>query len=201
LENILGYIKNRAQWMQLMKAKTIILKLTEGLKNNNNNNINSTNNTISKYKIIINNEIYSQNSKTYNKTDLSKNKISSLDSDEKIFKDLDKEMGNSKSNIVKGNNNNNQNNIKNSNNNNNKINNQKNNNNKKDSFGLSDLSYFDTSNKKKYEFPSRSIGEFPTGAKSIESTFTQKIFKGLQDNFRRLFTDVYLRFITEEDDV
>ena len=199
LENILGYIKNRAQWMQLMKAKTIILKLTEGLKNNNNNNINSTNNTISKYKIIINNEIYSQNSKTYNKTDLSKNKISSLDSDEKIFKDLDKEMGNSKSNIIKGNNNNNQNNIKNSNNNNNKINNQKNNNKKKDSFGLSDLSYFDTSNKKKYEFPSRSIGEFPTGAKSIESTFTQKIFKGLQDNFRRLFTDVYLRFITEED--
>ena len=202
LENILGYIKNRAQWMQLMKAKTIIMKLTEGLKNKNNNDISSTNNTISNYKIINNNEIYSSNSKTYNKIDFTKNKISSLDSDEKIFKDLDKEMGYSKSNnntynTIKGNNNN-PNNIK-SNNNNNKINIQQKNSNKKDSFGLSDLSYFDTSNKKKYELPSRSIGEFPTGAKSIESSFTQKIFKGLQDNFRRLFTDVYIRFITEEE--
>ena len=42
--------------MQLMKAEAIILKLTEGLKNNNtNNNITlNANNTISKYKIIDN---------------------------------------------------------------------------------------------------------------------------------------------------
>ena len=97
LENILGYIRNRAQWMQLMKAKTIIMKLTEGLKNNNTANIISTNNTISKYHIIKNNEIYSISSKTYNKIETPKIKISSMDSDEKIFKDLDKEMGNSKS--------------------------------------------------------------------------------------------------------
>ena len=206
LENILGYIKNRAQWMQLMKAKTIIMKLTEGLKNNNSNDINSTKNTISKYKIISNNDINSINSKTYNKIDFTNNKISSLDSDEKIFKDLDKEMGNSKSTLNPYNNNKGKNmnliNAKNNNINNNKINNQNkiNKTGRSSSLGLSsELSYFDTKNKKKFELQSRSIGEFPTGAKSIESSFTQKIFKGLQDNFRRLFTDIYIRFITEEE--
>jgi hypothetical protein len=82
-----------------------------------------------------------------------------------------------------------------------------NNNNQKDinkrdkssSLGLSDLSFFDTKNKKKTEYGSRSIGEFPTGAKSIESSFSQKIFKGLQDNFRRLFNDLYFRFTTEDE--
>ena len=47
LENTLGYIKNRAQWMQLMKAKNMIMKLTEGLKNMERNysiNINNLNN-------------------------------------------------------------------------------------------------------------------------------------------------------------
>jgi hypothetical protein len=46
---------------------------------------------------------------------------------------------------------------------------------------------------------SRSIGEFPTGAKSIEASFTQKLFKGLQTNFRNLFSDIYFRFTKEED--
>ena len=46
---------------------------------------------------------------------------------------------------------------------------------------------------------SRSIGEFPTGAKSIEASFTQKLFKGLQGNFRNLFSDIYFRFTKEED--
>ena len=217
LENILGYIQNRAQWMQLMKAKTMIMKLTEGLKNNNivnNISINNTN-TISKYNINQNNEIYSINSKTNNKIETTKNKISSMDSDEKIFKDLDKEMGNSKStfntyNTPTKKQNNNKNNFnainvkKNVIDNNNKINNNNNNikinkNNKSSSLGLSDLSLFNTNNNKKMDLPSRSIGEFPTGAKSIESSFTQKIFKGLQGNFRKLFTDLYFRFITEEE--
>ena len=91
LENILGYIKNRAQWMQLMKAKAIIMKLTEGLKNYSNNNISTNNNTMNKYKILKNNEIYNYNNRTNNA------KISSMYSDEKIYKDLDKEMGKSKS--------------------------------------------------------------------------------------------------------
>jgi len=46
---------------------------------------------------------------------------------------------------------------------------------------------------------SRSIGEFPTGAKSIEASFTQKLLKGLQGNFRHLFTDIYVRFTKEEE--
>ena len=211
LENTLGYIKNRAQWVQLMKAKTIIMKLTEGLKNNNTNNINKNNNNIiNKYKIISksNNEIYSMNSKTYNKNETINNKISSMDSDEKIFKDLDKEMGNTKTTFNTYNTINNQNinsnrkNIKKNNTNTNRINNKNNILNKKEqnsTFGLSDLSCFDIKNKKQYDLPSRSIGEFPTGAKSIEASFTQKIFKGLQDNFRKLFSDLYLRFITEEE--
>ena len=208
LENILGYIKNRAQWMQLMKAKTIILKLTEGLKNNNTNNnitLNTNNNTISKYKIINNNnEIYSMNSKTYNKSDITKNKISSMDSEEKIFKDLDKEIGNSKStlNTYTNNNNINPNNIKRNtvyNKSNNKNQNIVNKRDRSSTLGLSDLSCLDNKNKKKLDFNSRSIGEFPTGAKSIEASFTQKLFKGLQDNYRKLFTDLYLRFTKEEE--
>ena len=206
LENILGYIKNRAQWMQLMKAKTIIMKLTEGLKNYSNNNI-SNNNTISKYKIIRNNEIYSLNSKTYN-VELTKNKISSMDSDEKIFKDLDKEMGNTKSTINTYNNtikNKNALNLvkKNSMTKNNNINNKNqnviNNRDKSSSLGLSDLSFFDKNNKKKIDYGSRSIGEFPTGTRSIESCFSQKIFKGLQNNFRKLFNDLYFRFTADDE--
>lgn len=199
LENILGYIKNRAQWMQLMKAKAIIMKLTEGLKNYSSNNISTNNNTMNKYKILKNNEIYNYNNKTYN------GKISSMDSDEKIFKDLDKEMGNSKSTFNTYNNNTMKNkNISNNGkkNNINNINNNQKDINKRDkssSLGLSDLSFFDTKNKKKAEYGSRSIGEFPTGAKSIESSFSQKIFKGLQDNFRRLFNDLYFRFTAEEE--
>ena len=205
LENILGYIRNRAQWMQLMKAKTIIMKLTEGLKYNNTANIISTNNTISKYHIIKSNEIYSINSKTYNKIEKSKIKISSMDSDEKIFKDLDKEMGNSKStfntyNITSKKKNQNKFNINAKNIKKNNIDNNKiNKNNKSPSLCLSDLSFFDTKNKKKFDLPSRSMGEFPTGIKSIESSFTQKIFKGLQGNFRKMFSDLYFRFITEEE--
>ena len=216
LENTLGYIKNRAQWMQLMKAKTIIMKLTEGLKNNNtNNNISTNTNITNNYKILSNNEIYSVNSRTYNKNDPIKYKISSIDSEEKIFKDLDKEMGNTKSTFNTYNTINNQNinsnrkntiknntNIKKNYTNTNRINSRNNIINKKDkssSIGLSDLSCFDNKNKKKYDLPSRSIGEFPTGAKSIEASFTQKIFKGLQGNFRKLFSDLYLRFITEEE--
>ena len=202
LENILGYIKNRAQWMQLMKAKTIIMKLTEGLKNNNSSNISTNNNnTFSQYNILKNNEIYSFNNKTYNKNESNKNKISSMDSEERIFKDLDKEIGNSKTTLNTNNININPKKInKNPENkkkkkNKNKINKKK----KSSSLGLSDLSFFDKKNKNKSDLPSRSIGEFPTGAKSIESSFTQKIFKGLQGNFRRLFNDLYLRFITEEE--
>ena len=70
---------------------------------------------------------------------------------------------------------------------------------KSTSLGLSDMSFFDSKNKEKFDFPSRSIGEFPTGAKSIESSFTQKLFKGFKDNLRKLFTDLYLRFTTEEE--
>ena len=210
LENILGYIKNRAQWMQLMKAKTIILKLTEGLKNNNSSSINNistkaNNNTLSQYNILKNNEIYSFNNTT-KKNESNKNKISSLDSEEKIFKDLDNEIGNSKTTPNNYNPKSTKNiNINSKNIQKNKINeNKKNNNiiNKKDkssSLGLSDLSFFDKKNKNKMDLPSRSIGEFPTGAKSIESSFTQKLFKGLQGNFRRLFNDLYLRFVTEEE--
>ena len=207
LENILGYIKNRAQWMQLMKAKTIIMKLTEGLKNNKtNSNITlNTNNTISQYKIINNNnEIYSINGKTLNKSEITKNKISSMDSEEKIFKDLDKEIGNSKSNINVKNNitNINPNRVRRNTANNKVINKNQNIKNKRDrssTLGLSDLSCFDTKNRKKSDLNSRSIGEFPTVAKSIEASFTQKLFKGLQDNYRKLFTDLYLRFTREED--
>ena len=205
LENILGYIRNRAQWMQLMKAKTIIMKLTEGLKNYSNNNI-SNNNTISKYKIIRNNEVFSFNNKTYS-IDPTKNKISSMDSDERIFKDLDKEMGNSKSTLNTYNNTIKDKNIskvikKNTminNNINNKNQNKINKGDKSSSLGLSDLSFFDKNNKKKIDFGSRSIGEFPTGAKSIESIFSQKIFKGLQDNFRKLFNDLYFRLTADEE--
>ena len=210
LENILGYIKNRAHWMQLMKAKTIIMKLTEGLKNNNsisNNAINTNNtiNTISQYKIVNNNnEIHSINSQIYNKTEINKNKISSMDSEEKIFKDLDKEIGNSKSTLKNYNNVTSRNpDNKRRNTFNNKINNKNQTiSNKRDrssTLGLSDLSCFDTKNKKKVDFNSRSIGEFPTGAKSIEASFTQKLFRGLQDNYRKLFTDLYIRFTKEED--
>jgi len=199
LENILGYIRNRAQWMQLMKAKAIIMKLTEGLKNYSNNNISTNNNTMNKYKILKNNEICNLN-KTYN-MEMTKNKISSMDSDEKIFKELDKEMGNSKStyntynnNTMKNKNSSKKNSI------NNNINNQKdiNKRDKSSSLGLSDV-FYDTKNKKRAEYGSRSIGEFPTGAKSIESSFTQKIFKGLQDNFRKLFNDLYFRFTAEDE--
>ena len=211
LENILGYIKNRAHWMQLMKAKTIIMKLTEGLKNNNSisniatNANNNTINTISQYKIMNNNnEIHSMNSQMYNKTIINKNKISSMDSEEKIFKDLDKEIGNSKS-ILKTYNNVTNINTDNKRRNtfNNKINNKnqiiENKRDRSSTLGLSDLSCFDSKNKKKIDFNSRSIGEFPTGAKSIEASFTQKLFRGLQDNYRKLFTDLYLRFTKEED--
>ena len=207
LENILGYIKNRAQWMQLMKAKTLIMKMTGELKSNNSKNNISTKNTFNQYKLGNNNQIYSfnNNNKTFNNIGPIKNKIS-MDSDEKIFKDLDKEMGNTKTtlntyNIInKQKTNTNPKNLKKSKSNNNKINNK--NFNKKDkssSLGLSDLSFLDSKNKKKVDLPSRSIGEFPTGAKSIESSFTQKLFKGLQGNFRHLFSDLYFRFITEEE--
>ena len=210
LENILGYIKNRAHWMQLMKAKTLIMKLTEGLKNNNSisnmaTNTNNTLNTISQYKIMNNNnEIYSMNSQINNKTEINKNKISSMDSEEKIFKDLDKEIGNSKSSLKAYNNITNKNlDNKRKNTYNNQINNKNqtivNKKDKSSTLGLSDLSCFDSKNKKKVDFNSRSIGEFPTGAKSIEASFTQKLFRGLQDNYRKLFTDLYLRFTKEED--
>ena len=201
LENVLGYIKNRAQWMQLMKAKTMIVKLTEELKNLSYNNISINNN---KYKIMRNNELYSINSRTYNKimndtfnNNTIKNRISSMDSEEKIFNDLDKIENNNKisNNINKKNKN--------------KIKNDKKKNkniiiSKKDkssSFGLSDLSCFDSKNNKNFLFNmnSRSIGEFPTETRSIEASFTQKLFKGLQTNFRHLFTDLYLRFTKEEE--
>ena len=211
LENTLGYIKNRAQWMQLMKAKNMVMKLTEGLKMTTSNISINNNNITNKYKVIKNNEIYSLNSKTFNKTELNnnynnifyKNKISSIDSEQKIFQDLEKEIkpknikplnktkesnkntkipSNQKNNII--------------------INKPKQKNDKSSTFGLSDFSCFDSKKQKKldlYNMNSRSIGEFPTGAKSIEASFTQKLFKGLQGNFRHLFTDIYLRFTKEED--
>ena len=221
LENTLGYINNRAQWMQLMKAKNMVMKLTEGLKmgeSNNSININR-NNITTKYKMIKNNnnEFYSINSKTFNKMELNnitnnnnsnlmyKNKISSIDSDQKIFQDLDNEI---KTQKIKP-----KNKPKEIPNNNNYIkielkkeNKSKNINPKKDkssTFGLSDFSCFDSKKQKKLDIlnnmNSRSIGEFPTGAKSIEASFTQKLFKGLQGNFRHLFSDIYFRFTKEEE--
>ena len=206
LENTLGYIKNRAQWMQLMKAKNMIMKLTDEIKNMERNYSINVNNVNTKYKFIRNNEVYYLNNKTYNKIELNnnllKNKVLTEDSDQKFLQDLDNEI-----NIKKVKNNNNvinnnkklitKNEIKNP----NVI--QKNNKNDKSStFGLSDLSCFDTKKQKKTEIfnmNSRSIGEFPTGAKSIEASFTQKLLKGLQGNFRHLFTDIYARFTKEED--
>ena len=206
LENTLGYIKNRAQWMQLMKAKNLIMKLTDEIKNMERNYSINVNNVNTKYKFIRKNEVYYLNNKTYNKIELNnnllKNKVLTEDSDQKFLQDLDNEI-----NIKKVKNNNNvinnnkklitKNEIKNP----NVI--QKNNKNDKSStFGLSDLSCFDTKKQKKTEIfnmNSRSIGEFPTGAKSIEASFTQKLLKGLQGNFRHLFTDIYARFTKEED--
>ena len=209
LENTLGYIKNRAQWMQLMKAKNMIMKLTEEIKNTERNYSININNINTKYKFKRNNEVYYLNNKTYNKIEvnnnniLKNNKILTEDSDQKIFQDLDNEI-----NIKKFKNNNNitntnkkiittKNEIKNI------KNPQKTNKNEKSStFGLSDFSCFDTKKQKKtdiFNMNSRSIGEFPTGAKSIEASFTQKLLKGLQGNFRHLFTDIYARFTKEED--
>ena len=219
LENTLGYINNRAQWMQLMKAKNMVMKLTEGLKMVDSNNSINRNNITTKYKMIKNNnnEFYSINSKTFNKMELNnitnnnnsnlmyKNKISSIDSDQKIFQDLDNEI---KTQKIKP-----KNKPKEIPNNNNYIkielkkeNKSKNINPKKDkssTFGLSDFSCFDSKKQKKLDLlnnmNSRSIGEFPTGAKSIEASFTQKLFKGLQGNFRHLFSDIYFRFTKEEE--
>ena len=211
LENTLGYIKNRAQWMQLMKAKNMIMKLTEEIKNTERNYSININNINTKYKFKRNNEFYYLNNKTYNKIEvnnnniLKNNKILAEDSDQKIFQDLDNEI-----NIKKIKNNNNINNT----NNNKKIITSKNEiknpkipqkttkNEKSSTFGLSDFSCFDTKKQKKtdiFNMNSRSIGEFPTGAKSIEASFTQKLLKGLQGNFRHLFTDIYARFTKEED--
>jgi hypothetical protein len=134
-----------------------------------------------------------------------KNKISSIDSDQKIFQDLDNEI---KTQKIKP-----KNKPKEIPNNNNYIkielkkeNKSKNINPKKDkssTFGLSDFSCFDSKKQKKLDIlnnmNSRSIGEFPTGAKSIEASFTQKLFKGLQGNFRHLFSDIYFRFTKEEE--
>ena len=213
LENTLGYIKNRAQWMQLMKAKNMVMKLTEGLKMTTSNiSINNNNITQNKYKVIKNNEIYSLNSKTFNKTQLNnnnynnllyKNKISSIDSEQKIFQDLEKEIKpkNIKPiNKIKESNKNTK--IPSGQKNTIIINKPKQKNDKSSTFGLSDFSCFDSKKQKKLDIinmNSRSIGEFPTGAKSIEASFTQKLFKGLQGNFRHLFTDIYLRFTKEED--
>ena len=209
LENTLGYIKNRAQWMQLMKAKNMIMKLTEEIKNTERNYSININNINTKYKFKRNNEFYYLNNKTYNKIEvnnnniLKNNKILTEDSDQKIFQDLDNEI-----NIKKIKNNNNitntnkkiitsKNEIKNP-----KIPQKTNKNEKSSTFGLSDFSCFDTKKQKKtdiFNMNSRSIGEFPTGAKSIEASFTQKLLKGLQGNFRHLFTDIYARFTKEED--
>ena len=208
LENTLGYIKNRAQWMQLMKAKNMIMKLTEEIKNTERNYSININNINTKYKFKRNNEVYYLNNKTYNKIEVNnnnilKNKILAEDSDQKIFQDLDNEI-----NIKKIKNNNNitntnkkiitsKNEIKNP-----KIPQKTNKNEKSSTFGLSDFSCFDTKKQKKtdiFNMNSRSIGEFPTGAKSIEASFTQKLLKGLQGNFRHLFTDIYARFTKEED--
>ena len=208
LENTLGYIKNRAQWMQLMKAKNMIMKLTEEIKNTERNYSININNINTKYKFKRNNEFYYLNNKTYNKIEVNnnnilKNKILAEDSDQKIFQDLDNEI-----NIKKIKNNNNitntnkktitsKNEIKNP-----KIPQKTTKNEKSSTFGLSDFSCFDTKKQKKtdiFNMNSRSIGEFPTGAKSIEASFTQKLLKGLQGNFRHLFTDIYARFTKEED--
>ena len=208
LENTLGYIKNRAQWMQLMKAKNMIMKLTEEIKNMERNYSININNINTKYKFKRNNEVYYLNNKTYNKIEVNnnnilKNKILAEDSDQKIFQDLDNEI-----NIKKIKNNNNitntnkkiitsKNEIKNP-----KIPQKTNKNEKSSTFGLSAFSCFDTKKQKKtdiFNMNSRSIGEFPTGAKSIEASFTQKLLKGLQGNFRHLFTDIYARFTKEED--
>ena len=209
LENTLGYIKNRAQWMQLMKAKNMIMKLTEEIKNTERNYSININNINTKYKFKRNNEFYYLNNKTYNKIEvnnnniLKNNKILTEDSDQKIFQDLDNEI-----NIKKIKNNNNitntnkktitsKNEIKNP-----KIPQKTTKNEKSSTFGLSDFSCFDTKKQKKtdiFNMNSRSIGEFPTGAKSIEASFTQKLLKGLQGNFRHLFTDIYARFTKEED--
>ena len=212
LENTLGYIKNRAQWMQLMKAKNMVMKLTEGLKMTTSNISINNNITQNKYKVIKNNEIYSLNNKTFNKTVLNnnnnynnllyKNKISSIDSEQKIFQDLEKEIKpkNIKTNKIKESNKNTK--IPSGQKNNIIINKPKQKNDKSSTFGLSDFSCFDSKKQKKLDIinmNSRSIGEFPTGAKSIEASFTQKLFKGLQGNFRHLFTDIYLRFTKEED--
>jgi len=219
LENTLGYINNRAQWMQLMKAKNMVMKLTEGLKMVDSNNSINRNNITTKYKMIKNNnnEFYSINSKTFNKMELNnitnnnnsnlmyKNKISSIDSDQKIFQDLDNEIKTqkikpkNKPKEIKNNNNYIKIELK-------KEDKSKNINPKKDkssTFGLSDFSCFDSKKQKKLDIlnnmNSRSIGEFPTGAKSIEASFTQKLFKGLQGNFRHLFSDIYFRFTKEEE--
>ena len=207
LENTLGYIKNRAQWMQLMKAKNMIMKLTEEIKNTERNYSININNINTKYKFKRNNEFYYLNNKTYNKIEVNnnnilKNKILAEDSDQKIFQDLDNEI-----NIKKIKNNNNTNNNKKIITSKNEIKNPKipqktNKNEKSSTFGLSDFSCFDTKKQKKtdiFNMNSRSIGEFPTGAKSIEASFTQKLLKGLQGNFRHLFTDIYARFTKEED--
>ena len=210
LENTLGYIKNRAQWMQLMKAKNMIMKLTEEIKNTERNYSININNINTKYKFKRNNEVYYLNNKTYNKIEVNnnnilKNKILTEDSDQKIFQDLDNEINTKK---IKNNNN-----INNTNNNkkiitskneikNPKIPQKTTKNEKSSTFGLSDFSCFDTKKQKKtdiFNMNSRSIGEFPTGAKSIEASFTQKLLKGLQGNFRHLFTDIYARFTKEED--
>ena len=209
LENTLGYIKNRAQWMQLMKAKNMIMKLTEEIKNKERNYSININNINTKYKFKRNNEFYYLNNKTYNKIEvnnnniLKNNKILTEDSDQKIFQDLDNEINTKK---IKNNNNitntnkkiiTTKNEIKNP-----KIPQKTNKNEKSSTFGLSDFSCFDTKKQKKtdiFNMNSRSIGEFPTGAKSIEASFTQKLLKGLQGNFRHLFTDIYARFTKEED--
>ena len=208
LENTLGYIKNRAQWMQLMKAKNMIMKLTEEIKNTERNYSININNINTKYKFKRNNEVYYLNNKTYNKIEvnnnniLKNNKILTEDSDQKIFQDLDNEINTKK---IKNNNNTNNNKkiITSKNEIKNPKNPQKANKNEKSStFGLSDFSCFDTKKQKKtdiFNMNSRSIGEFPTGAKSIEASFTQKLLKGLQGNFRHLFTDIYARFTKEED--
>ena len=209
LENTLGYIKNRAQWMQLMKAKNMIMKLTEEIKNTERNYSININNINTKYKFKRNNEFYYLNNKTYNKIEvnnnniLKNNKILTEDSDQKIFQDLDNEINTKK---IKNNNNitntnkkiiTSKNEIKNP-----KIPQKTTKNEKSSTFGLSDFSCFDTKKQKKtdiFNMNSRSIGEFPTGAKSIEASFTQKLLKGLQGNFRHLFTDIYARFTKEED--
>ena len=254
IENILGYINNRAQWTLLMKAKTTIMKLTENLKIIPNNNISNN-------RIQTSNDIQIFNLKNYTRAgSTSKSKLSSF-SDEKTLKEIDKEMGYNKisiyrypvnvspRNVIKNqvysgnirknktigntqnynnyyNTNNSYNNYYNNNyyninnnyyNTNNSYNSKNNilpypkntntsiNKSKKDtdgssSLGLSNLSCFDTKNNKGYfDFGSRSIGEFPTAAKSIESSFTQKIFKGLHYNFRVLFNSIFSRFTSDDE--